>query len=206
MNYIKDLLNIYFLFAKIGSVTFGGGMAMLPILERELVDKRHWTEPEELLDFYAVSQSTPGIIAVNVATYIGYKRLGFLGGVIATIGVITPSIVIISILAAFIGSIDKILWVKSALKGINIAVAANLTYGTIGFAKKAVKNALGVFLFLAAFFVIFIFNISTVWIIFAATAIGLCQHFYVNRPSVQKSAEKEVDAGDLKNPSNGGKK
>lgn len=183
MIFFKKLINLFFLFAKIGSVTFGGGMAMLPILERELVDKRNWINSNELLDFYAVSQSTPGIIAVNVATFIGYRQAGFAGGIIATLGIITPSIVIISILAACIGTIDKIEWVRKALKGINIAVAANLTYGTINFAKKSIKDAFAVFLFLAAFFAVYFCNLSTLWIIFTAAGIGLCQYFYVNRPS-----------------------
>src|SRR5574344_2835159 len=150
----KLLLDLYWTFFKIGSITFGGGLAMLPILERELSEKRHWTTNEELLDYYAVGQSTPGIIAVNVSTFIGYKRAGFIGGIVATLGIILPSLVIITLFAAFIGSINKILWVKKALAGINIAVAANLTYGTVNFARRSVKNLLGAVLFLTAFFLI----------------------------------------------------
>lgn len=193
MDFFKKLVNLFFLFAKIGSVTFGGGMAMLPILERELVDRRHWINSNELLDFYAVSQSTPGIIAVNVATFIGYRQAGFAGGIIATLGIITPSIVIISILAACIGTIDKIEWVRKALKGINIAVAANLTYGTINFAKKSIKDALALFLFLAAFLAVYFFNVSTLWIIFSAAGIGLCRHFYINRPSKSSKQKNKRD-------------
>ncbi|QTQ16154.1 chromate transporter [Treponema parvum] len=186
MNYFKTLLELFWLFCKIGSVTFGGGIAMLPILERELVDKRHWIDSDELLDYYAIGQSTPGIIAVNVATFVGYKRAKFAGGVIATLGIITPCIVVITLLAAFIGSIDKIKWVKKALSGINVAVAANLTYGTFNIAKKSVKDAAGIFLFLVCFLAIFVLNISTVWVIFSAAGLGLVQHFFINFRSIMR--------------------
>ena len=183
MGKLKILVDLYWTFCKIGSVTFGGGMAMLPILERELSDKRHWCTKDELLDYYAVGQSTPGIIAVNVSTFIGYKRAGFIGGIVATLGIILPSLVIITLFAAFIGSINKILWVKKALAGINIAVAANLTYGTVNFARRSVKNFLGAVLFLAAFFLIFFFNTSTILIIFTAASIGFAQHFIITKHS-----------------------
>ena len=97
----KTLVELFFVFFKIGAVTFGGGLAMLPIIEKELVIKRNWVTKDTLLDYFAIGQATPGIIAVNVATFLGYSRAGILGAIVATLGVVTPSIIIISIIAKF---------------------------------------------------------------------------------------------------------
>ena len=146
---------------------------MLPILERELAQKRGWTNSDELLDYFAIGQSTPGIIAVNVATFIGYKRAKTLGGVVATMGIVCPSLIIITVIAKFISNFSDIAWVQRALKGINVAVAALLTYAVINFAKKSVKSALGVALFLLSFVLIFVFKVSTIWIIVGSCVFGV---------------------------------
>ena len=112
MEMLKKLLELYFTFFKIGSITFGGGLTMLPILERELIDSRKWITSEELLDYYAIAQSTPGIIAVNVSTFVGHKQAGIPGAFFATLGMISPSIIIITLIAEFIASFDSIPWVK----------------------------------------------------------------------------------------------
>ena len=101
MERIKNLFQLYWSFFKIGGLTFGGGLSMLPMLERELVQRRKWVTEEEILDFYAIGQSTPGIIAVNTATFVGYKKEKILGGIFATLGMISPSIIVISLVAAF---------------------------------------------------------------------------------------------------------
>ena len=123
---LKLLLQLFAVFFKIGGLTFGGGMAMLPILEAEVVDRKKWTSRERLADYYAISQITPGIIAVNVATFLGYNLAGVLGGIVATLGVVTPSIIIISFIAYFIESFSHVEWVQSALCGINVAVCCLL--------------------------------------------------------------------------------
>lgn len=172
-NVIKRLWQLFSVFFKIGICTFGGGIAMLPILERELADKRGWTNSEELLDYFAIGQSTPGIIAVNVATFIGYKQAGAVGGIVATCGIVCPSLIIITIIASFISNFSEIVWVQKALTGINVAVASLLTYAVVNFAKKAVKTPLGVLLFLLSFVAIFVFKVSTVWIIVCGCAVGV---------------------------------
>ena len=96
---MKKYIDLFLVFAKIGVMTFGGGYAMLPMLERELIDNRGWTTNEELMDYFAVAQCTPGVIAVNTATFIGYKLYGNLGGIVATLGVVFPSLVIITPIA-----------------------------------------------------------------------------------------------------------
>ena len=119
MNIFLELL---ISFVKIGFLTIGGGYVMLPMMQSELIDKKHWITEEELLDYYAVGQSTPGIIAVNVATFVGYKKAGVTGGIVATLGIISPSLIIITALAGVIQSIDQYPNVQKAMSGINVAV------------------------------------------------------------------------------------
>ncbi len=170
---LKSLWDLFSVFFKIGLCTFGGGIAMLPILERELSEKRGWTTSNELLDYFALGQATPGIIAVNVATFVGYKRAGIAGGVIATLGMVFPSIVIITVIAKFISNFSEIVWVQKALRGINVAVAAILTMAVYNFSKKAVKSVFGFILLLIAFALIFFFNVNTVWVIFGSALLGI---------------------------------
>ena len=98
---MRELLELFFIFFRIGGFTFGGGYAMLPAIQMELVEKRKWATNEEIIDYYAISQCTPGIIAVNTATFIGYKRKGVIGGIVATLGMVAPSLTIITIIASF---------------------------------------------------------------------------------------------------------
>lgn len=170
---LKTLWELFSIFFKIGLCTFGGGIAMLPILERELVEKRNWVESNELLDYFAIGQSTPGIIAVNVATFVGYKRARILGGCIATFGMVCPSLIIITLIALFISNFADIVWVQKALVGINVAVAAILTSAVFSFSKKSVKNVFGFFLLLLSFVLIFVFNVGTIWIILGSALLGV---------------------------------
>lgn len=167
------LISIFFTFVKIGFVTFGGGLAMLPILERELSQKRGWVTQDELIDYYAIGQATPGIIAVNVATFCGHKLQGTVGGIVATLAIVTPSIIVITILAMFINSIDQIPVIQKALAGINIAVAANLSFSFLKLFKKTAANFFCVILTATAFVLIFFFKVNTVLIIFCAVFFGI---------------------------------
>ena len=105
---LKDLAELFIVLFKIGAITFGGGLAMLPILERELVNKKQWLTKERLLDYFAIGQVTPGIVAVNAATFLGYSRCGILGGIVATTAVVTPSIIVISVIARFLAGFSDI--------------------------------------------------------------------------------------------------
>lgn len=172
-NKLKILWELFSVFFKVGLCTFGGGIAMLPILERELGDKRGWVTDDELLDYFAIGQSTPGIIAVNVATFVGYKKAGILGGCIATFGMVLPSIIIITLIAKFISNFSEIAWVKKALTGINVAVAAILTSAVYNFSKKSVKNIFGFILLVISFVLIFILKVGTVWVIFGSAILGV---------------------------------
>lgn len=168
-----ELLELFAVFFKIGLFTFGGGLAMLPLLERELTSKRSWASSEELLDYYAIAQSTPGIIAVNVATFIGFKRKKIIGGIVATAGMVTPSLIIITIIAEFISNFEDIVWVQKALAGINVAVAALLTYSVFTFAKKTIKTWWSFLLYAASFSAVYFFHVHTVIVILSAALVGI---------------------------------
>lgn len=170
---MKIFFEIFLTFFKIGAITFGGGLAMLPILDRELCQKKSWVTQDELIDYYAIGQATPGIIAVNVATFCGHKLKGALGGAVATIAIVAPSIIVISVLASCINSIDQIPLIKKALMGINIAVAANLSFSIIKLFKKTVVSFFALILFLLAFVLIFFFKANVVLVIFSSAIFGI---------------------------------
>lgn len=150
---------------------------MLPILENELSIKRKWTNRDELLDYYAIGQATPGIIAVNVATFVGYKRRGVFGGIMGTLGMVAPSIIIITFIAVFLSNFTHIEIVQKALAGINIAVAALLTKVSWTFAKTAVKKNFHAIILLTVFTCVTFFNVHTAWIILGAVSLGLVMYF-----------------------------
>ncbi len=170
---MKILLELFLTFFKVGIMTFGGGVAMLPILEREIVDKKNWATREELLDYYAVGQCTPGIIAVNTATFIGHKKNGISGGILATLGVITPSVIIILIIASFLKSLTDIPFIQSAFNGIRVAVCALIISSVAGLIKKGIKDYIGIIIALITFMVIVFFSISPIWIVVAAIITGI---------------------------------
>lgn len=145
---MRELFELFITFAKIGVMTFGGGMAMLPILQREVVENKHWATEEELADYFAIGQCTPGIIAVNTATFVGQKRKGIGGGILATIGVVFPSLVIITILAGLINNFNGLPAVQNAFAGIQVCVCVLIFNAAVKLLKKAVidKSTLVIFL------------------------------------------------------------
>ena len=118
------LVSLFLTFARIGVCTFGGGYAMLPILQRELVEDKKWATETELADYYAVGQCTPGIIAVNTATFVGRSQAGIAGGVVATLGLVFPSLVIIMVIAAFLQNFMHLEFVIHAFNGVRAGVVA----------------------------------------------------------------------------------
>ena len=173
---MKEYLTLFWTFCRIGGLTFGGGYAMLPMLEKEVVERHHWTTQEQLLDYFAIGQCTPGIIAVNTATFIGYNLKGVLGAIIATLGVIFPSFVIISLISALLDNFAHIVWVQHAFNGISVAVCALILQAVIKLMKssiKSIKNIMSVALFAVAFLLILIFDISPVILVVAAALVGI---------------------------------
>ena len=134
------LWELFLTFAKIGALTFGGGYAMLPMLQREVVENKGWGTEEELMDYYAIGQCTPGVIAVNTATFVGQKTRGTLGGVIATLGVVFPSLVIITIIAGLVNNFAELAVVKNAFAGVRVCVCVLIFNAVIKLFKSAVKD------------------------------------------------------------------
>jgi chromate transporter len=170
---LKKLLLLFLTFAKIGSITFGGGLTMLPLLTREIVEKRKWATEQELLDYYAVGQCTPGIIAVNTATFIGYYQAGVLGGISATVGMVTPSIIIIVVVAAVLQQFMEYQIVSSALMGIRAVVCALLAHTVITLSKKSLVDIPTVVLFIIGLVLCFVFNITPIIVVIVGGVAGL---------------------------------
>lgn len=183
----KKYWELFWVFAMIGSTTFGGGYAMLPILQREIVEKRHWATEEELMDYYAIGQCTPGIIAVNTATFIGYKYGGILGGVIATLGVVFPSMVIITIIAAFLTNFADLAVIKHAFNGIRAGVFVLVLDSVIKLAKKSVIDARCWIIFLLVLAISLFTSVSPVILVIAAGVAGI-----LFKPDSGKKAAKAM--------------
>lgn len=148
---LHKLGELYISFFRIGGLTFGGGLAMLPMLQREVVDKRKWCTEEEILDMYAIGQCTPGVIAVNTATYVGYRQAGFGGGVFATLGVVSPSLIIICLIASILQNFIHLPTVLHALAGIRIVVCALMLNTVFTMAKKGIVDKPGIAVFAGGF-------------------------------------------------------
>ena len=213
---VKNLWELFCVFFKIGAVTFGGGLAMPPIIEKELVVKRDWISKEKLLDYFAIGQVTPGIIAVNVATFLGYSRAGVFGACFATLGVVTPSIIIISIIAKFLAGFSDIIYVKKALAGINVVVSALLVKVLWGFRKNIFKSFLSFVMFAFAFIGITFLDFNTVIVVIFSILCGVGYFFIMEgknkgkiergiSTSVEKS-ENQEDEKSVNNSNEGGEK
>ena len=164
---------LFFAFFRIGLFTFGGGYAMLPMLEREVVEKYHWASQDELLNYFAIGQCTPGVIAVNTATFVGRKTMGIPGAVVATLGVITPSIIIILIIAMILSNFAEIEVVQKAFAGIRVAVCALIAASVVKLFKNNVKTLLSIILCIVAFLVVALFGQSPIYVVIGAIIVGL---------------------------------
>ncbi len=168
------LLDLFCTFFRIGLFTFGGGYAMLPLLQREIVEKKKWATEEELLDYFAVGQCTPGIIAVNTATFVGFKEKKLSGAIFATLGVVSPSLVIITVIAALLSNFAHIAAVQNAFAGIRVAVCVLILNSIVKLWKKSVVDKLTFAVFLAVFIgSVLLSSVSPVVFIVAAAVLGI---------------------------------
>jgi chromate transporter len=170
---MKELWELFITFAKIGSFTFGGGYAMLPMLQKEVVENKKWETEENLMDYYAVGQCTPGVIAVNTATFVGYKQRGIIGAISATLGVIAPSLVIIMIIAAFVNNFAQIPVVQHALAGVRVCVCVLVCDAVIKLAKKSLVDAATYAIFAAVMILALFTNTATYLLVIAAGVAGV---------------------------------
>lgn len=173
MKNVKILTDLFLTFMQVGGLTFGGGYAMLPILQREVVEKRDWATDEELADYFAVGQCTPGIIAVNTATFVGQKQVGILGGIVATLGVVAPSLVIISILTGFINTFAELAVVKNAFAGIRVCVCVLIFNAVCKLWKGSVKSKLALAIFAVVTLGSLFFDLSPVLFVVVAAVLGI---------------------------------
>jgi chromate transporter len=165
-------LNLFLCFFKMGLFTIGGGMAMIPILQESICEKYKWLTEEETLDCIAVSQSLPGVIAINMATYVGYRKKGLMGAIFATVGVVLPSFVIIILVVSVLRTIEDNPYVQGALEGIKAAATGLVAFAAYKMAKQTLHNIFGYVMAVVSFVLIAVLGISAVWVILAGMVIG----------------------------------
>ena len=175
---MKELVELFLAFARIGGLTFGGGYAMLPMLQREAVEKKGWVTEEELMDYYAVGQCIPGVIAVNTAVFIGTKAKGLAGAIAASLGVISPSIVIIVAIAAFIQSFSELPIVQNAFAGIRVGVCVLILSAVLKLFKKAIIDKFTFGLFAVVFALSVFTDISPILFVILAAIAGIAVHVF----------------------------
>ena len=170
---MKTLFQLYCSFFKVGLMTFGGGLSMFPMLEREVIVRRKWVTKEEILDYYAVGQCTPGIIAVDVSTFIGYRLKKTPGALIAPLGVISPGFVIMLLLATVLQQLSAFPVVQSAFVGIRVATCALITASVVNILRESIKNWWHFALAVISFVVVAVFGANPVWVVVGAVILGI---------------------------------
>ena len=170
---LKQCLQLFLTFMKIGVVTFGGGYAMIPIIENEITDKKGWLDADDLLEVVAISETTPGPIAICAATFIGYRIAGVLGAFAATVGVVLPSFVIIYLISLFLRTFESLRFVKYAFFGIRAGVLALLIKAVVSMFKKSPKNIIAYLIIAASFAAVAFFSANVIIVIVSAAVIGL---------------------------------
>ena len=189
---MRELLKLFWAFVVIGATTFGGGYSIMPVLERELIKKRGWLTMDEVLDFFTIAQITPGVLAVNIATFTGHKRKGITGGILATIGFVLPGISLMLLISVFVEHFAEYQIVANALKGIRLAVCALVLKMIIQLCKGFFKDFRAVLICLTAFTLSAVFSISPVFIILGAGIAG----FFLFPNAVNKKEDKETGKGE----------
>ena len=180
------LFDLFITFAKVGVMTFGGGYAMLPILQREIVENKSWATEEDLADYYAIGQCTPGIIAINTATFVGTKQKGIIGGIVASLGMVFPSLVIITAIAALLSNFADIPLVQHAFSGIRVAVVVLIFNSVLKLMEGALKDYFALGIFLLILLLALFTDIGTVYLVVISAILGIV----INTLRKRKEAEK----------------
>lgn len=167
------LMELFLTFAKVGVMTFGGGYAMLPILQREVVENKGWASEEDLTDYFAIGQCTPGVIAVNTATFVGQKQRGTIGGIVATLGVVFPSLIIITVLAGVIGTVSHLQVVQDAFAGVRVCVSVLILNAVKKLWKKSVIDRWTLGIFAVALLGSLLLDLSPVVFVLLAGVLGI---------------------------------
>lgn len=176
MQKLRHLFKIFLIFAKIGAFTIGGGMAMLPVIHKEIVDKNQWMTDEEMIDVFAVSQSMPGVIAINASIYVGYRLAGLPGALAATFGSVLPSFVSILLILTVLSFVQGNPYVERAFAGIRAAAAALILRAAIKLGRQSIKKWTDWAIAAAAFVMIVFFDINVVYAVLMGGVVGLAIH------------------------------
>ncbi len=208
MDKLKSALKLFLTFFKIGLFTFGGGYAMISLIENECIEKKKWVSNEEFLNCVALAESTPGPIAINSATYIGYKVAGFLGSLFATLGVVLPSFIIIYIISLFFNNLLEIEIIANAFKGIKVGVSLLILSAGIKMFIKAEKKPIPLIIIFTTIVVmvlidVFSWNFSSIFLILIGAVIGLSiycinQYRAKKNPALQNTEIKEEKQEEIK--------
>ncbi|WP_408955422.1 chromate transporter [Natroniella sp. ANB-PHB2] len=190
---MKDIWQLFIIFFRIGGFTFGGGYAMLPMIEQEIVNEKRWATKEEVIDYYAIGQCTPGIIAINTATLIGYKHSGILGSLAATLGMVVPSLLIIMTIATFFYQFQDYQLIQHAFGGIKIGVVALIAHIVVKMWYRSVKDYLGILLFILSFLLLAVARISPIIVIVSAALIGVINQVRRIKNLDKRNLDKELD-------------
>jgi chromate transporter len=182
------LIELFLSFLKIGAFTFGGGYAMMPVMHKEVVDKKNWASEEDILKILVISESTPGVLAVNSATFIGYKIRGFWGSLVATLGVVLPSFVIISLLSFFILEFKNNVYVAYAFSGIRAGVAVLIFNAVFKLSKKIKKNWFTYVVLVISTIVALFTSFSAIYILLIGAIIGMIYGFVMVRNGGEQHA------------------
>lgn len=169
----KTIIHLFSSFIKIGAFTFGGGYAMIPLIQKEVVEKRNWITDKEILEIIAISESTPGPIAVNAATFIGYKTAGFFGALGATVGVVLPSFLMIAAVSLVLRQFENLKAVKFAFEGIRVGVLALIVKALVSMYKQCPRNKFSYIIAAFSFFCVAFFGINVLIVIIICAVIGL---------------------------------
>ncbi len=178
---LKNLFLLFVTFLKIGAFTFGGGYAMIPLIQKEVVDKRKWITDEDILEIVAIAESTPGPIAINAATFVGYRRCGFMGALLSSLGVILPSFVIILVISLVLKQFQNIKAVQYAFHGIRAGVLALIIKALFSMYKQCKKNAVSLVVMALAFILTAVFNIDVLIVIVGCALFGLITSMIIQR-------------------------
>ncbi len=192
------LLELFIVFFKLGAFTIGGGIAMLPLLQNTLINEKKWFTKEEFMDIVAVCQSLPGVVAINMATYVGYKKKGLIGSIVSTFGVTIPSFIMILIIAIFITSLGDNGVMMGAMAGLRAAALGMVVVALIQLMPAAIKNKWALLAAIVAFVLIALLKVNTAYVILLFAVLGITITFAGNRKmtaSAKSGGQKEESEG-----------
>lgn len=193
-----NILKVFLEFFKLGLISFGGGMAMVSMLEEELVEKKKWVKKDELVDMIAISESTPGPVAINMATYVGFNMAGVFGSIFATLGVVLPSFIIIFVISLFFEQFLSLKFVQYAFEGIQVAIVFIIFKAGINLLKNINKDPVAITTFILTMLIeivitVFAFEFSSIYLILAGGIIGIIYYGLIKGRKLKKARKKDQD-------------